>query len=225
MKRIYDVNDDYFNQIDSEEKAYWLGFLIADGWINQREGQDRLVLDISSKDKKHLESYANALNFNGPIKDFEIKSGEYKGYKHSQIAITSQQLVNDLSKYGCVPNKSLMLKFPKLPQRLISHFIRGYFDGDGSVFISNEKHWRNKTIVPVIHYRFCGTKEFLTEVDKYINLNGILSQPKGKAYELAFKRNRKLIPFYDYLYKDATIFLKRKRGIFDSHIKNKVQRL
>lgn len=218
MKRIYNVNDDYFIKIDCEEKAYWLGFLMADGWINQRPGQDRLVLDVSSKDKDHLESYKKDLSFEGPVKDFIIKTGQFKGYIHSMVSITSQQLVNNLSKYGCTPKKSLTLTFPKLPSKIIHHFIRGYFDGDGSVFISHEKHWRSGQIKSVIHYRFVGTKDFLIEVDKHINLNGRISQPKGESYELAYKRNKKLKPFYDYLYKNATIFLKRKRDIFDLHI-------
>lgn len=226
MKRIYNVNDDYFTNIDSEDKAYWLGFLSADGWINQRTGQDRLILDLSSKDKLHLNVFKNCIGFTGPIKDFKIKSGKWIGYDHCQVGITSQKLVDNLNNYGCTPRKSLSLKFPKLREDLVHHYIRGYFDGDGSVFISKEKHWRNGTISSVIHYRFSGTESFLTEIDKQINLNGRLSVIKGsKAFELAYKRNKKLISFYNYLYKDATIFLKRKKDIFDLHIKKEVQRL
>lgn len=222
MKRIYNVNDNYFKQIDSEEKAYWLGFLMADGCIQERSGQDRIQLVLAIKDKNHLVKYINSLEFEGKILDNQIKSGTFKGFWTSKVFITSQQLVNDLSKYGCVPRKSLILKFPKIDVNLIRHFIRGYFDGDGSVFISNEKHWRNGNIFPVIHYRFSGTKEFLIEIDKQININGRITQAKGnKCYVLAYKRNKKLIPFYNYLYKDATIFLERKKAIFDLHIKER----
>jgi hypothetical protein len=226
MKRIYNVNDNYFANIDSEEKAYWLGFLMADGYINQRSGQDRLILDIAKKDEDHLEAFKKAINFEGPIKEFIIKSGKWENFKHSQIAITSQKLVDNLNKLGCTAKKSLSLKFPKLKSDLINHFIRGYFDGDGSVFISQEKHWRNGAIKPVIHYRFIGTKEFLENVNDHINLNGRLAPTKGsKAFELSYKRNKKVVLFYNYLYKDASIFLKRKKDIFDLHIKNEVQRL
>lgn len=226
MKRIYNVNDNYFTKINNEKKAYWLGFLMADGWINQRTGQDRLILDLSSKDREHLALYKKALDFLGPIKDYTIKSGEFKGLKHSSVSITSQKLVNDLNKYGCTPVKSLTLQFPNLPKKMIRHFIRGYFDGDGSVFISNEKHWRNGTISPVIHYRFIGTIDFLRDVKKHINLKGNIRHIKGnKALELSYKRNKQLLPFYNYLYKNATIFLDRKKRIFDLHIKREVQRL
>ena len=103
---------------------------------------------------------------------------------------------------------------------MIRHFIRGYFDGDGSVFISNEKHWRNGTITKVIHYRFIGTKDFLNEVNNQIGLSGNISCGKntGKASELCFKRKKKLIPFYKYLYENATIWLPRKREIFENYI-------
>ena len=222
MKRIYNVNDDYFETINCEQKAYWLGFLCADGWINKRStGQDRLVLDISIKDKEHLYIYKKDLSFEGNIKDYIIKSGEFKGYQHSSVSITSQKLVDSLSKYGCTPNKSLTLTFPDIPIKWINHFVRGYFDGDGSVFISNEKHWRSKKISPVIHYRFIGTKKILNDINTHIGLDGYISQPKGKAYELAYKRNKKLIPFYIYLYTNATVYLKRKQEIFSSHIQER----
>lgn len=221
MKRIFNVKDDYFDVIDCEQKAYWLGFLCADGWINQRPGQDRLVLDISYEDRDHLYNYVQDLNFEGTVQDYTIKSGSFTGYKHSLVSITSQQLVNSLSKYGCIPNKSLVLTFPKLPKKWRNHFIRGYFDGDGSVFISNEKHWRSGKVSPVIHYRFIGTKEFLTQVDRHLKLNGHLVQPKGNTYELSYKRDKKVIAFYTYLYKNATVFLKRKQQVFARHIQER----
>lgn len=222
MKRKYNVNDNYFNKIDTEEKAYWLGFLMADGCIHQRSGQDRISLVLAIKDKNHLEKFKKSLSFEGPIIDYTKKSGLFIGLIHSHIKITSQQLANDLTKIGCTPRKSLILEFPKLNETLIHHFIRGYFDGDGSVFISKEKHWRNNKISPVIHFRFSGTKTFLNAVDKQINLSGRLVQAKNsKVYELSYKRNKKAKLFYNYLYKNATIFLKRKKEVFEIHLQER----
>lgn len=222
--RKYNVNDKFFEQVDNEHKAYWLGFLMADGHINKREGQDRLVLTTSSKDFQHLYKYVDSLGFEGTVKHYEIKVGTFKGYKFSNVQITSQKMVDDLAKYGCVKKKSLMLEFPKslIPDHLIHHFIRGYFDGDGSVFISMEKHWRNKNIFPVIHFRFTGTEQFLKQVQSEINLGGNLKKPKGdNVYELSFKRNKKAADFYNYLYKNATIYLDRKKEKFEVHLKEK----
>ena len=123
---------------------------------------------------------------------------------------------------GCVPRKSLILQFPSLIPALIPHFIRGYFDGDGSVFISKEKHWRSGHITPVIHYRFIGTFAFLTMLNKFLNLKGNLKRVKNsQAFELSYKRNKKVIPFYNYLYKNATVYLERKHSIFQSHMQER----
>lgn len=222
MKRKYSVNDTYFKEIDSEEKAYWLGFLLADGCIHTRSGQDRLSLVLSVKDKEHLEKFKKTISFTGPINDYIKKSGKFLGLKHSYLRITSQELADDLAKMGCVPRKSLILKFPIIKDELISHLVRGYFDGDGSVFISNEKHWRSNKIFPVIHFRFLGTFDFLSKLNDKIGLSGRITQPKGnKAYVLCFKRNKKAKLFYNYLYKNATIFLERKKCIFENHLQEK----
>jgi hypothetical protein len=222
MKRKYNVNDNYFNKIDNEEKAYWLGFLLADGCIHERAGQDRLSLVLSIKDKDHLEKFKKSLSFEGPINDYTKKSGLFIGLEHSFVRITSQLLVNDLARVGCVPRKSLTLEFPIINDSLVHHFIRGYFDGDGSVFISKEKHWRSGNISQVIHFRFIGTEAFLKVLDKKINLSGRLVQAKGsRVYELCYKRNKKAQLFYNYLYEDATIFLERKEKIFKLHLQEK----
>ena len=108
------------------------------------------------------------------------------------------------------------------PEEFKAGLFQGYFDGDGSVFISKEKHWRNNNIFPVIHFRFSGTKAFLNVLDEKINLSGRLVQAKGsKVYELSYKRNKKANLFYNYLYKDATIFLERKKEIFKTHLQEK----
>lgn len=218
----YKCNENYFENIDSEDKAYWLGFLFADGYVNKRPGSDRLILALSTKDKKHIELFKKSINSENPIIDSIIKTGIMKGKEYSKISITSNKLISDLENLGCTSKKSLTLKFPNLKKELIPHFIRGYFDGDGSVFLSNEKHWRNGTITPVIHFRFCGTKEFLEVINKEINLSGRISQAKqSKAFELTYKRNKKVIHFYQYLYNNSTIFLHRKHEVFKKHIQER----
>lgn len=216
MNRKYNVNDLFFENIDNENKAYWLGFLLADGNINVRKGQDRLVLDISTKDIKHLEKFKKDIEFDGPINTYTIKSGKFIGKTHCQIAITSQKLVDDLAKLGCVPNKDLLIKYPNIDSIFDMAFIRGNFDGDGSVFLSNEKHWRNNKISSIIHFRFHGTKDLLIEINKKLGLDGIVKQVKqSKSFVLAYKRRKKEILFYNMLYKNAIIFLERKKEIFE----------
>lgn len=121
-----------------------------------------------------------------------------------------------MAKLGCVPNKSLVLKFPteeQVPKHLISHFIRGYFDGDGSV----SKYAKN------IKVNFTGCTNFITSLRDYLASIKVVPQNKlnfGKDKERkAFcmmewngKRNCKSL--YNYMYKDATIFGNRKYNKF-----------
>ena len=78
-------------------------------------------------------------------------------------------MFSDLNKHGCIQNKSLVLQFPTISNSLIPHFIRGYFDGDGSVFILNKKNY-NKTnsIYTALGICICGTFEFLTKMNSYL---------------------------------------------------------
>ena len=224
-QRKYIFNETFFDLIDTEEKAYWLGFLFADGCIHHKKDSDTYVLSIrlSSHDKSHLDKFKKSLNSTNPIKD-SLSSGNMSGYPVSTIIIISKPMCLELINKGCTEKKSNTLVFPEQSifknKDLIRHFIRGYFDGDGSVFISNEKHWRNGTITKVIHYRFVGTEMFLNEVNNQIGLSGTIFHGKntGNACELCFKRKKKLFPFYKYLYDNATIWLDRKRKIFENYI-------
>lgn len=220
--RIYKADYNYFDKIDSEDKAYWLGFLFADGCIVDGDGSKRLQISLKSDDYKHLCKLKKSLNSTHPIHHRVIKSGKMQGKKYCSLFIRSDKLCDALIKLGCTPRKSLTLEFPKLSKKLIPHFIRGYFDGDGTVFISKEKHWRNGKISDVIHYRFLGTENFLKEIDKNINLNGNIKKIKGsKALELVYKRNKKLKSFYNYLYSKGSIFLERKKLIFDTYLQER----
>lgn len=217
------VNENFFNNIDSEEKAYWLGFLYADGCV-QWNGSNSGNVTITLKDKEHLEKFNKSLESNYPIQSYIVKKGIGAGNIYYRVSITSKKLAESLTKHGCHANKTYDLIYPSesifADKSLIQHFIRGYFDGDGSVFISEEKHWRNKTITNVIHYRFCGTENMMKNIQAELNLKGRLEKNKKAKclYELSYKRKKKLIPFYLYLYKNATIYLNRKKEKFDKYI-------
>ena len=195
--------------------------------IIAKKGRYHVVIILKNTDKILLEQFKQDLNSNLPIKDRKITSKDNISRVYSSIYISSKKMAQDLVKLGCFQNKSKILKPPTLqqvPLEYIPHFIRGYFDGDGSVFISNKKHWRHGTITEVIHYRFVGTPEMMEWIKNQINLEGHL----GEAYnhqnytkELCYKRRKKLVPFFTYLYKDASRYLKRKKDIFIKHIKER----
>src|SRR5699024_9205607 len=141
-RQKYKINHNFFDEIDTEEKAYWLGFLYADGCVREDRGCFRLGLQ--ARDVRHLEKFRESLDSNHTIKETNKVTNE-KIYYGNYIFIHSKKLVKNLVEKGCFENKSLTLKFPSydiVPKHLIYHFIRGYFDGDGSVSytVRNGKH-------------------------------------------------------------------------------------
>jgi intein-encoded DNA endonuclease-like protein len=207
-------NDHFFDEINSEEKAYWLGFLYADGCIQNRQTGQKLV-SLAVKDKEVIDKFIQSIEG-----DFETKTYTDVHVVH----LTSSIMFDALVKHGCIPRKSLVLKFPELNQSLIHHFIRGYFDGDGTVFICNPKNYnRTSTIYRSIGVGICGTQEFLEGVSRLASVN----QPKKdkrkekNIWYLSFSGSKKVAHFYDYIYKDATLYLTRKKEKFEQYFKER----
>jgi len=131
----YAVNDDYFEQIDNQEKAYWLGFLAADGCVDARKGKGLLSLTLAEKDKGHIELFRRCVNTAKPIYTYTKKYPNARGTFNISctLNITSRKMVEDLIRHGVVERKTKILKPPQIWEKLIPHWVRGYFDGDGSV--------------------------------------------------------------------------------------------
>ena len=147
-KHNFPRDEFYFSNIDSKEKAYWLGFLYADGCVHSNSNE----ISITLKDRDHLEKFRKAIKSNNKIGE-SIDKRFSSMPKIYHFSIKDKQLKSDLIKWGCVPNKSLSLtKIPNIPRDFVSHFIRGYFDGDGSL------HWLNGT--KNFRISFVGTAPF-----------------------------------------------------------------
>ena len=199
-KRKRGVNRDFFETIDNEEKAYWLGFLFADGYNEERRGY--IEISLSAKDEEHLQKFQKAIESEHPIAKRNIK-----GYESVRLNFCSRKMSNDLAKHGCVQAKSLILEFPTtVPEELTHHFIRGYFDGDGSVSVNVEKGQYNVTCV--------GTESFLERICQEANMPKTKLGKKGNAFTLQHGGRGNAGKIYDYLYRDATIYLERKRDKF-----------
>lgn len=130
--RRYKVNHDYFATIDCEEKAYWLGFLAADGSID--EARNLVQLELAAVDMAHVEAFVRAVEASGPVA-YSRKRQSYKA------RVRSPRMVGDLAKCGVVPRKSLTLAPWKGPSRLMRHYLRGLFDGDGSICHTAQGRW------------------------------------------------------------------------------------
>lgn len=221
MSKYY-YDKDFFQNIDTEEKAYWLGFLYADGCINQqyRNGKLKsmhLEIGLSQKDKAHLVKFKECLHSNVPIKN-KLSKLDGKLYESSRIAVCCTKLCRDLCTKGCTPQKSLTLKFPNcniIPNELIKHFIRGYFDGDGCVSVSNN----------IITINFVGTMEMLSGISIFLQKNNIIYKnptiyQKGNAFEMFIYGADIVKQIFLFLYKDSSVYLERKYNKFSDFYKN-----
>lgn len=201
-KRFNSYDSSIFKKIDTEEKAYWLGFLYADGYVNSEKG---IELTLKKDDLSHIEKFKNFMKCDNKI-SFREKQQAYR------ISIYSKELSNDLTKLGCFQNKSLDLKFPtkkQVPKKLIHHFMRGYFDGDGSICFGQGQ----------LRFSVIGTEKFLLEYEKIIlkvlnRKNSNKWNTEGKAFNIRFGGNVQVSKIYNFLYKDATIYLDRKHDKF-----------
>lgn len=206
------VDESYFKIINSESKAYWLGFLYADGIICDKY----IGIKLAIKDYSHLIKFSSSLNATQKIKQIINNSGFGKGNVSCSITISNKILVNDLINLGCIKNKSKILKFPNeniLPENLIRHFIRGYFDGDGSVYYTINKKFNY--ICPSIS--FTGTENMLINIKRYLipkSKSNIYKYKNKDIYDLKIGGKNFINEIYEYFYNNATIFLDRKKEKF-----------
>jgi len=134
LVRKYSLNDNYFDVIDTEEKAYFLGLLYADGCNLFDKNNNVTTISLQEKDVKILERFNYEIKSDRPL-EFMYKNNDNHQNQY-RLTMCSEQISTNLSLLGCTPRKSLTLKFPteeQVPNHLIQHFIRGYFDGDGCI--------------------------------------------------------------------------------------------
>ena len=218
MKRLKDVynftvlpdgkkyaNVYFFDDINTEEKAYWLGFLYADGYIGK---QNNLELCIQEYDRNHLIKFAKALDAKQKITQKSIKLND-KMYTAAKISLKDKHLVEALEKHGCTTNKTFTIKMPSLKSKeLYRHFIRGYFDGDGSIY-------RMKSYISAEFS--CASLIFLQELKAYaedvVKIKMSIREDLrslNKLYKLETTSRCEGFRFLQHLYEKSTIYLNRK---------------
>lgn len=126
-------NHRYFETIDSSGKAYWLGFLFADGNVSSRLKD--VALTLHSKDEEHLHKFLECIEYDGPGAVYDVNVNGFGGDRvFKKICLRSEQMCADLITHGCTPNKSFDLESPLgLPVQFNNDFIRGVLDGDGYI--------------------------------------------------------------------------------------------
>lgn len=167
---VYKADYRIFENINTPEKAYWLGFIAADGCVYDRPQNATIKITIHEKDKAHLEKFKKFLNSNIPIK--ETISQGFSGYASSPcvtIDVNSKKMAYDLIDKNIVPRKSLILKPPKIDEQYYLPYIMGYFDGDGSIYKTGKNHLE-------FGIEFIGSLETISWINQVLNLNAKLEK-------------------------------------------------
>lgn len=213
-KYPYTCDYHYFDEIDTEEKAYWLGFLTADGWVNKSDKSNAGVtgIELQYGDINHLKKFNKSISGNYQITDrwrkCTLSDNQEKKYHMCCIRIFSLTMYNALVDKGFVKNKSYDFCVPNLREDLIRHYIRGYFDGDGCFTFTNQ----------TFHISFITASKTLNEglikILKSNNLsvaeNSYINNFGTMMFRPEIYRTQDKINFLDWIYKDCSIYLDRK---------------
>lgn len=211
-------NPGYFDQIDAPDKAYWLGFIGADGCVTGfNRGYPRLQVKLARKDHDHLELLRAALKARRPVRDHEeVSKGELRPY--STLAVYSPQIANALVTHGITPRKSMTLQPWEGPPDLMRHYWRGLVDGDGHISI-NERG----VFTGLVGSRFVA-EAYAAWVNSFCGtrVNATVKRPgNGDTWVVQVGgRNRPLI-LLAALYDDAPTALARKKALSDLAVHGK----
>jgi hypothetical protein len=215
-RRRYNINENFFDEFN-KNNMYFLGLLYADGYHNEKRKNIRLAL--KEDDEELLIKVRDLIGSDRPI---GIDSSRGENYKQKYLDINNLKISKRLVELGCVQNKTFKIIFPDfIPNNLMSHFIRGYFDGDGG--LTKYKIFDKKNNKEIIKQKitFRGTKNFCENLKIFLsdNLNtgGYISNEKTPC--LSYSGKKDIIKIMDYLYSDAFIYLERKYEKFKT-IKN-----
>jgi len=210
--QIYGVNENIFENIDSHEKAYWVGFLTADGTITG----GRLKLALAVKDIKHLYAFKKFMGSTHPILTYKQLQGKTsavknkeKDYYYAIIGFSNKKLIQDLSKYSITKRKSFTVKFGQnIPHKYMCSYMAGLVDGDGFITVSNDN----------IHFGFVSHEKFAQDFQNYLmkvcdlQENKLADHENVKSVRYGGKQVKRILEF---LYSDTPVFLERKKSKLD----------
>ena len=217
-RRIYSIDENTFDVIDTEEKAYFLGLLYADG--NNFPEKNLITLGLEKTDRYMIQRFKDLVKSQAPLK---YRKGKENQRDEVIFTITNKHMSSTFTNIGIVKNKTFKIVFPSwLPKELERHFIRGYFDGDGGITLTKES----------LEVTFAGTEELLLEIQKILMRECELPKTKldrrypdrdNNIRSLRYSGRLQILRIFDYMYNESSLFLTRKYENFIAIQHNNVQ--
>jgi hypothetical protein len=212
----YDIDQAFFDQIDSPDKAYWVGFILADAYVKKTPSGSKIIrFNLSEKDRRQIEKFKQTINYGGPIFSSSKKMKDTgKKYKLVHISVTNAHMFESLEKLGVLDYKhrGVQRVMDSIPVRLIPHVVRGLFDGDGMVYIHRPSRQ--------IGFGFCDEHRANVEwihhqLIQNLGLKAVkISQSKSKkCHRFQYRGNKQVRMFYDWIYESGPR-MERKEAIF-----------
>lgn len=214
----YSFNKDYFETIDTYDKAYWLGFIYADGYVcrNKEKRHCELGIELKLEDINHLEKFNKCIDGN-----FNIKTRKKAGFKKygfdsvsetCVIRVYSSKICDDLISLGVVPNKTKNIIIPKINNdELMWAFIRGFMDGDGHISLPNKRGYGYRVGFT------SSSSEFLKELKTFLERYGIKTseihkneRETGNSNKIEIRSKSSLLIYLKNVYSYGNCYLDRK---------------
>jgi LAGLIDADG DNA endonuclease family protein len=204
-------NEAVFANVDTPEKAYWLGILITDGYISDTRKGCEPQIGLQMVDRELLNKFKRFLRSSNPVQCLEKRSDRHQTMY--RVTVSSRRMANDLSKYGVVPRKTFLTFLPILSHNLMPHLLRGILDGDGTV----SHRWDGGVIIG-----FCGSERLVTEVRMWLICKLAVSDNKahknGKISFIQWSQRTDVRKIARYLYGGAEVYLERKFALIKEYL-------
>lgn len=218
FQRKYNYNQDYFDKIDCEDKAYFLGLLYADGYNNQKNAT--VAISLQEDDKSILVSFSKCTQSTRKIVRINHYKKQKKGKPQYRFLLQGRKISDRIAELGCYQKKSLTLKFPteeQVPNHLLRHFIRGVWDGDGCHSYDSGKYFKIYASL-VSSISFCNSFESLIKEKFNLTIHKYLVGKNKKTIRIMFSNRNSIINFLSWIYDDSNFYIQRK---YDKYLKIK----
>lgn len=209
--RKYSLNTEYFDCIDSQNKAYIFGFLMADG--HNSICKSTVSMSLHEQDGYILEEMRKELGCTKPLEYIDYSNKHDFGYKYSnqyRLILFSSHMCDTLNRLGMTHDKSHSLKFPNIGKEYYPHFIRGYFDGNGTI----NKKAGSFGIVSAEAFVDSLMEIFQDELGVVGGIKRESSCKNGVTFDLHYHKHHESKKICEWMYKDAEMFLKRKYELY-----------